>query len=76
MDGSEIIAILAIFLCIGGAIFYIVKAKKSGQKCIGCPHGGKCASKEQGCNGCSCSCGTCGGHGNEEIDTTTSFDEE
>ena len=69
MDGSEIIAILAIFLCIGGAIFYIVKAKKSGQKCIGCPHGGKCG-EEQGCKSCSCGSRTCGNRGSEETDTS------
>ena len=35
---------------IGGAVFYIVKAKKNGQKCIGCPASGSCGKK--GC--CSC----------------------
>ena len=57
MDGPEIIAIAVIALVIGGAIWYIVKAKKSGQKCIGCPHGGKCGSAKDGCSGCNCGCG-------------------
>lgn len=35
-------------LILGLAIAYIVKAKKSGQKCIGCPHSKTCASH------CSC----------------------
>ena len=35
--GGEIVAIVAIILIVGGATAYIIKAKKSGQKCIGCP---------------------------------------
>ena len=70
MDGSEIIAILAIFLCIGGAILYIVKAKKSGQKCIGCPHGGKCGSQTQSCNGCHCGCGSCDSNAETEEESS------
>ena len=40
--------ILAAFLLaiLGGAITYIIKAKKRGQKCIGCPY--------SGCKTCSC----------------------
>ncbi len=36
-------------LIIGGAVFYIYKAKKSGKKCIGCPDGCSCDSKSCGC---------------------------
>ena len=43
-----IIAILAIIL--GGAGFYVYRAKKSGRKGIGGPSGGSCSS-------CSCGCG-------------------
>lgn len=39
------IAIILLVLILGGAILYIVKAKKSGKKCIGCP---------DGCENCSC----------------------
>ena len=46
MSGADIIVALVLAAIIGGAVFYIVKAKKSGQKCIGCPHAGKA--------GCSC----------------------
>lgn len=35
-----IIAVLAVL--VGGAIAYIVRAKRSGVKCIGCPAGGSC----------------------------------
>ena len=34
-------AVLLVIL--GVAVVYIVKAKKSGVKCIGCPAGGSCA---------------------------------
>ena len=49
-------AIIAIVVAIiGGAIFYIIKAKKSGQKCIGCPYSKTCGSKCAGCSGdCGC----------------------
>lgn len=56
MTPTDIIAILAILLIIGGAVFYIIKAKKSGKKCIGCPDSASCSSKNQGgCAGC-CGC--------------------
>lgn len=44
----EIIAIIIIVLIIGGASFYIYKAKKNGKKCIGCPDSGSCYQ----CSGC------------------------
>ncbi|MBR2019661.1 MAG: FeoB-associated Cys-rich membrane protein [Clostridia bacterium] len=44
-----------IALIIGGALAYIIKAKKSGKKCIGCPDSGSCGS-QGGCSGCSGSC--------------------
>ena len=40
-----------ILLIIGCAIWYVVKAKKSGKKCIGCPEGGHCEN-------CSGTCGS------------------
>ena len=43
------IAIGVIVLIVGLAAGYVIKAKKSGKKCIGCPEGG--------CAGCSCGCG-------------------
>ncbi len=50
----ENIIIIAILVAIlGFAIVYIVKAKKSGKKCIGCPDAGTCAAKKSGC-GCGC----------------------
>ena len=47
MENAIIIAILVVL--IGGAIWYIVKEKKKGTKCIGCPNSGSCSSKGCGC---------------------------
>jgi len=44
---TDIITVAVIALILGGAVWYIVKAKKSGKKCIGCP------------DGCSCGKGHC-----------------
>jgi len=49
MENYILIAILA--LIIGGAGFYVWKAKKSGKKCSGCPDSGQCA---KGCGHCNC----------------------
>ena len=47
--------IIAIILAIvGGAAFYIYKAKKSGAKCIGCPQAKTCGGN---CGSCGCHCG-------------------
>lgn len=51
---------------VGGAIAYIVKEKKKGVRCIGCPDSGQCSGKCSGCNG---SCGGNGGFQCENTDT-------
>ncbi len=57
MSPVDIIAIVAIALIVGGAVFYIVRAKRRGEKCVGCPYakkcGGNCGSnaKQNKCNG-------------------------
>ena len=58
MENVIIIAVLVII--IGLAAGYVIKAKKSGKKCIGCPDGGSCSC------GTSTSCGGgCGGQAEE-----------
>lgn len=47
---TDIILLAVIALILGGAGLYICKAKKRGQKCIGCPY-----AKTGGCGG-SCGC--------------------
>lgn len=50
MSDFIIIVVVAAILILAG--LYVYKAKKSGQKCIGCPHSKTCGSKNCGC-GCS-----------------------
>ncbi len=46
---KDIIILAVTIIVLAFAMRYIIKAKKNGQKCIGCPHSKECASK------CSCS---------------------
>lgn len=39
---TDVIVLIILAVLVGGAVSYIVKAKKSGVKCIGCPAGGSC----------------------------------
>ena len=43
----NIILTVIIAFIIGFAIFYMVKSFKSGKKCIGCPEGCSCATKNK-----------------------------
>ena len=42
MTLTDIIVLLVIALAVGGAVFYIVRAKRRGQKCVGCPYAKEC----------------------------------
>ena len=46
----DIIIVAIILAILGGAAFYIYKAKKSGAKCIGCPDSKTCGSCNCGCS--------------------------
>ena len=52
---------IVLLMIIGAAVCYIVKAKKRGVKCIGCPAGSTCSHN---CSGGSCGGCSCGGSGN------------
>ena len=54
MKPGDIIAIVAVALVLTGAIIYIIRAKRRGQKCVGCPY-----SK----GGCTCNCSNCNNKG-------------
>ena len=45
---TDLIILAVIALIVGGATLYIYKAKKSGAKCVGCPHAKSCSG------GCGC----------------------
>ena len=52
----DLVLALILAVILGAAIRYIVKAKKSGVKCIGCSVEGGCGQKKKG--GCGCGCGS------------------
>lgn len=49
---ANIILIIIILSVVAGALSYIIKEKKRGRACIGCPSAGAC----QKCKCCSGSC--------------------
>lgn len=49
MGAVDYIAIAAIVLIVGAAAFYIIRAKRRGEKCVGCPYAKQCSGK---CGGC------------------------
>lgn len=51
---ENIILLLLLLLILGGASGYIVKARKSGQKCIGCPSGCSCSGNGEKKVSCHC----------------------
>ena len=60
---TDIIIVVILVVIVGLAAWYVYKAKKSGKKCIGCPDGCSCESKQGKSSGCcggeegSCCCG-------------------
>ena len=48
---ENIVIVLILIMILGGSISYIVKEKRKGTKCIGCPYSAQCsaATKAQ-CN--------------------------
>ena len=43
---ENIIVIVILVAIVGSAVAYLIKAKKSGAKCIGCPAGGSCGGSK------------------------------
>ena len=58
MELIDYIIIGVIVLIVGGAVAYIIRAKKSGQKCIGCPESKTCGKRQFKCGS---DCSACGG---------------
>lgn len=56
---------LIIVAIIGAAVAYIIKEKKKGVRCIGCPMAGACASKNSGFS-CGCAGNCSDGHQEEK----------
>lgn len=53
---TDVLVIGIILLVVGIAVKYILKAKRSGVKCIGCPSAGMCSGKGEGHEACNCGC--------------------
>jgi len=51
----DYLLIAGIVLVIGAIVCFIVRSKKKGKKCIGCPDSGTCGGN---CGSCSCGCGS------------------
>lgn len=45
MTLTDFLIILVLLCIVGAAAFYIVRAKKRGQKCVGCPYCKTCSGK-------------------------------
>lgn len=45
MGPIDILVIAALALIVGAAAFYVIRAKRRGQKCIGCPYCDACSGK-------------------------------
>lgn len=47
----DFLIVIVLLIILGAAIIYIVKAKKNGARCVGCPDSGSCAGCNGSCNG-------------------------
>ena len=48
---ENVIVVLILVAIAAGIIWYLIRAKKRGEKCVGCPYAKQCGSKCSG--GCS-----------------------
>ncbi len=49
---ADFVVVAAIIIVVGAAIIYIIKEKKRGTKCIGCPAAGTCTHHCSSAGGC------------------------
>ncbi len=52
---ENIIIIIVVILILALAVGYIIREKKKGAKCVGCPHSKECASAKSNV-GSNCGC--------------------
>ncbi len=45
---ENVIVVLILLAIVAGIIWYLISAKRKGEKCVGCPYAKQCGSK---CNG-------------------------
>lgn len=58
MSIQDLVIITVLILVLAISIGYIIKAKKSGAKCIGCPTSKECGANKRG-HSCGCGCSDC-----------------
>ena len=71
MGLTDWIAMGVILIIVSLAVWYLVRAKKRGVKCIGCPsdcHCSKSGEKGGSCGGSCSSCTSCGNHHANDTD--------
>lgn len=65
MTAVDLIVLAVLAALVLGAAVYVVRAKKRGVKCIGCPSGCACSRHGEHKEGCGCQGGSsccCGSH--------------
>jgi len=70
MEGSQVkrsvrmadfVIVIVVVAILAVAITYIIKEKKRGVKCIGCPAGAECGHSHGEASGCGGNCAGCSG---------------
>lgn len=51
---ADLIVAMLVLMIIAAAVAYIIRAKKKGARCIGCPAAGKCSGKSGAASECCC----------------------
>ena len=46
---ENVIVVLILVAITSGIIWYLIRAKRKGEKCVGCPYAKQCGSKQGGC---------------------------
>lgn len=59
MNVKDIVITIVLILVLAGSIGYIIKAKRNGAKCIGCPSSKECGGQHN--SHCGCGCDHCNG---------------
>ena len=59
MKPIDYILMAGIALVLGAIVFFVIRSKKKGKKCIGCPDSAVCGKEP-----CPGGCAGCAGHGN------------
>ena len=46
---ENVIVVLILVAIAAGIIWYLIRSKRKGEKCVGCPYAKQCGSKQGGC---------------------------